>query len=164
MNGINKPLSKEISIFRGRYLVLSNFYEDRNYPFTFMGLTFISAEPAYQSAKSLDPEIRKKFCNLHPREAKIYGNRIELRPNWDNIKDDIMYEVIRAKFSPHPALQQRLVDTYPSILIEGNTWHDNHFGSCSCLKCANKEKENVLGKLLMRFRDEIIGAKITFIS
>jgi predicted NAD-dependent protein-ADP-ribosyltransferase YbiA (DUF1768 family) len=56
-------------------------------------------------------------------------------------------------------MKQRLIKTYPKILIEGNTWHDNHFGVCNCYQCRKKEKENVLGKTLMRVREEMMSKK-----
>ena len=39
-------------------------------------------------------------------------------------------------------------------LIEGNTWHDNYWGVCSCSKCNGRGK-NRLGKLLMKVREEL---------
>lgn len=145
-----------IDSFKGANSIFSNFYENINYPFIFNGLMFFSGEAAFQSAKTLDNEIRKKFCNLHPNEAKIFGHQIELRPDWDEIKDEIMYQVVKAKFTSHPTMRRRLTNTYPKMLIEGNTWHDNHFGSCKCQRCKNISKENVLGKVLMRVREEMI--------
>lgn len=145
-----------IDSFKGPNIILSNFYENINYPFVFDGLTFISGEAAFQSAKTLDMEIRKRFCNLHPKEAKILGHQVELRPDWEEIKDEIMYQVVKAKFTSHPTLRRRLTNTYPKTLIEGNTWHDNHFGSCICQRCKNKNKKNILGKTLMSVREEMI--------
>lgn len=153
---LNSQSVGEINFFRGENFIFSNFYENIDYPFNFNELSFISGEAAFQSAKSLNKDIQKKFCYLHPCEAKIYGRQVILRPNWEDIKDEIMYEVVRAKFSSHPNLRQRLIGTYPKILIEGNTWHDNHFGVCKCNRCKNKQKENILGKTLMRIREEMI--------
>jgi predicted NAD-dependent protein-ADP-ribosyltransferase YbiA (DUF1768 family) len=39
-------------------------------------------------------------------------------------------------------------------LIEGNYWHDNCWGSCTCIKCADRPKQNALGKILMLVREE----------
>jgi hypothetical protein len=41
------------------------------------------------------------------------------------------------------------------MLIEGNWWHDNFYGSCTCNKCVNKG-ENNLGKILMKIREELL--------
>ena len=60
---------------------------------------------------------------------------------------------LRQKYAKDP-LRQMLLDTGDAILIEGNFWHDNFFGSCTCPKCGNKGQNN-LGKLLMQIRDEM---------
>ena len=41
------------------------------------------------------------------------------------------------------------------LLIEGNTWHDNYWGDCSCNRCKSKSGENMLGILLMELRDKL---------
>lgn len=149
-----------IDFFRGEYLFLSNFYEDKKYPVHFMGLVFSSAEAAFQSAKSEFLDIRKEFCRLNAKDAKKYGRKIKLRPGWEDVKDSMMKQVIRNKFIPYPTLSKKLVDTYPSLLIEGNNWHDNHFGSCYCHKCIDISKENVLGKLLTELRYELLQMEV----
>ena len=40
-------------------------------------------------------------------------------------------------------------------LIEGNHWHDNFWGICTCDKCWDKRQENQLGKLLMKIRNKL---------
>ena len=46
-----------------------------------------------------------------------------------------------------------LLATGGEELIEGNWWHDNFFGVCTCGPCDGKGKNN-LGKILMRVREE----------
>jgi len=71
-----------------------------------------------------------------------------------------MFDLLRKKFSDdHPELKQKLIDTGDDHLVEGNTWHDNHFGVCVCIACGSVGK-NVLGKALMRVRDEINSKKV----
>ena len=40
-----------------------------------------------------------------------------------------------------------------ATLIEGNHWHDNRWGDCTCERCSAKEGQNWLGKILMEIRD-----------
>lgn len=40
-------------------------------------------------------------------------------------------------------------------MVKGNTTKDIDWGNCTCMNCINIEGQNVLGKLLMRVRDEI---------
>ena len=51
-----------------------------------------------------------------------------------------------------------LLSTGDVAIIEGNYWHDNFYGQCTCEKCAGKGK-NKLGKLLMDIRSELNGTK-----
>ena len=52
--------------------------------------------------------------------------------------------------------QEKLLSTKDRELIEGNFWHDNFWGDCSCKKCQDIEGGNRLGKLLMEIR-EVVG-------
>lgn len=73
---------------------------------------------------------------------------MNLRPDWEEVKDDVMYTVCKAKFLQNPGLLKKLLDTGDAELIEGNTWNDQIWGVC------NGSGENRLGKILMRIRDE----------
>jgi predicted NAD-dependent protein-ADP-ribosyltransferase YbiA (DUF1768 family) len=48
-------------------------------------------------------------------------------------------------------LAEKLLATGEEILVEGNTWHDNFWGRCSCRNCRGKGV-NHLGQLLMERR------------
>ena len=41
-----------------------------------------------------------------------------------------------------------------AVLVEGNTWHDNYWGCCTCSRCAGRRGRNNLGRLLMKLRAE----------
>ena len=100
----------------------------------------------------MKPEDRQKFSLLLPAEAKRFGKKVLLRPDWETYKFGVMREVIRAKFEQNPDLAQKLLDTDPQHLIEGNHWHDNIYGICYCNKCQGIKGKNVLGKILMEER------------
>ena len=75
-----------------------------------------------------------------------------LPSNWDEISYDIMLDILRAKFSV-PELAEMLESTGDAYLEEGNHWHDNRWGRCTCEKCRAKEGKNWLGEILMRVRN-----------
>ena len=125
-----------ISEFRGEYYFLSNFYSA---PVTYNGMCF---EAAFQAAKC--PERMTEFCRLNPSEAKRLGRRVKLRGDWEAVKDTVMYEICKAKFSQNPDLADKLAATKDAELIEGNTWGDSIWGVC-----------DRLGKILMRVRAEM---------
>lgn len=135
-------MNNAITEFRGEYAFLSNFYEC---PINYDGHQFRNAEAAFQAAKC--PARAAEFCNLDPSAAKRMGRRVELRPDWEEVKDFEMECVVFAKFMDNPELARKLILTGDRELIEGNTWGDRIWGVC------NGVGENRLGKILMRCRD-----------
>jgi predicted NAD-dependent protein-ADP-ribosyltransferase YbiA (DUF1768 family) len=63
-----------------------------------------------------------------------------------------MEEVVRAKFDHNTDLARRLVGTEGSLLVEGNTWHDQIWGSCRCDEHCDIPGANALGVILMTAR------------
>jgi len=140
-----------IKEFKGRYFFLSNFYEKE---ITYNGITYLNNEAAFQAQKVLNESVRAEFSNLSPKEAKRKGRRVTLRPDWEEVKDDIMYEICLTKFLGDHVLLDLLHRTSPKWLIEGNYWHDNYWGDCSCEKCKDIDGKNKLGKILMDIRSK----------
>jgi hypothetical protein len=60
-----------------------------------------------------------------------------------------MQGLLEQKFLKGSELRAKLEETRGKLLVEGNWWHDNVYGSCHCLKCGDKGR-NELGKMLMR--------------
>lgn len=139
-----KNTGETIAQFRGKYFFLSNFYSA---PVTYLGQSFRNNEAAFQSSKC--PECSDKFLNLNPSDAKKLGRNVCLRDDWEEIKDSVMYDICRAKFTQNPNLAQLLIETGDATLIEGNNWGDVVWGVC------NGVGENRLGKILMQIRSEI---------
>lgn len=154
-----------INEFVGPYAFLSNFYEFnppirvdyfRNDCFGVGSITVNSSEVAYQAGKSINP---KMYESLTPMQSKRKGRReticVAKQQVWDEqYKLPLMRRILKLKFdSNHPELQKALLDTGSEELIEGNYWHDNYWGICSCGEC--KGGENNLGKLLMEIREEL---------
>jgi len=139
-----------INSFQGQYRFLSNFYwADTEYD----GVVYPTSEHAYQAAKTLDASERKMIFNAHtPGQAKRAGRKVTLRSDWEEVKVGVMLKILRSKFSD-PSLARRLVETESQSLVEGNHWHDNFWGVCSCPKCHGGK--NMLGKLLTLVRKEI---------
>lgn len=140
-----------INQFRGPYFFLSNFYE---HEFTFDGRKYMNSEAAFQSMKAPESE-RDIYSKIKPNTAKALGRRERLPDDWDAKSQDVMLAVVRAKFSD-PVLAEKLKETYPHELVEGNTWHDNKWGNCACDRCANRKGHNLLGQILMQVRSELM--------
>ena len=43
-----------------------------------------------------------------------------------------MADILTAKFTYNPELADKLVATTGRLLVEGNTWHDQTWGNCTC--------------------------------
>ena len=107
--------------------------------------------------KTLDINKRRAIANAStPGLAKKMGRSVSLRPDWEDIKDDVMLEGLYRKFADDE-LADWLLDTGDEELIEGNFWSDNYWGVCYCKKCRAQgiQGQNHLGKLLMKVRSEI---------
>jgi len=140
-------LPSEIDRFAGDYRFLSNFY-----PATvvFEGLTYPDVEHAYQSAKTLDMNQRRRIAALPtPADAKHAGEALKYRPDWPQIKYQVMLTCVRFKFTHHPDLAAKLLATGNAYLEEGNTWHDQIWG------VYQGKGTNWLGLILMQVRAEL---------
>lgn len=135
-----------IDSFRDKYYFLSNFYPCK---ISFDGETYNSVEAAYQAQKTLDLDKRKQFINITPEKAKRLGRTLQLRPNWDQLKVEIMIKLLVEKFKDSTLLNL-LIQTNPAKLIEGNNWNDTYWEICK------GKGKNMLGKLLMEIRHSIM--------
>jgi len=149
----------EITNFRGKHKFLSNFYSPC--PVTYEGMTFPSTEHAYQAAKFTDKKLRVQLLKENkPVDVKRLARKLERegnrRDDWNDIKIDVMEGLVMQKFTRYNDLKTSLINTGNARLVEGNTWHDNIWGVCSCPKCVGITGQNHLGKVLMRVRKEVI--------
>jgi ribA/ribD-fused uncharacterized protein len=143
-----------IKAFRGDYRFLSNFWiAPFEYNFGEWGTFKVkTVEHGYQALKARD---QKDFLNIiqmsSAKETKIEGKIIKLRKDWDTVKLELMFGLVKAKFESTPFLKQELIATYPERLIEGNTWGDIYWGVDTKLG-----GENHLGIILMAIREGFI--------
>ena len=139
--------SEVISSFTGKYRFLSNFYQCE---IRFDGNTYPSSEHAYMAARTHDVELKERFQNpteLSAGQAKRLGRSLVLRDDWEEVKDQVMFDILCAKFSKSD-LRELLDSTGSAILIEGNTWGDVYWGECPI-----GTGRNQLGITLMSIRD-----------
>lgn len=133
----------------GEFGWLSNFAP---YPISLDGASWPTVEHHYQASKFVgeaDLVERIRLC-VRPYDAWRLG-RVEVarrRSDWDEVKEGVMGRAIRAKFSQHPDLRERLVATGELRLVEHSPsdsyWGDGGDGSGL----------NRLGEILMQVRSE----------
>jgi predicted NAD-dependent protein-ADP-ribosyltransferase YbiA (DUF1768 family) len=78
---------------------------------------------------------------------KTYKSLVTIRPDWEDVKDDIMRKGLCAKFSQNPALKKLLISTKGATLEEASPY-DSYWGTA-------KNGKNMLGNLLMELRDSL---------
>lgn len=143
---------EKIEIFNGDYEFLSNFYPCK---VTWEGIEYPSSEHAYVAAKTLDRYARA-FISTIPTAAKVkaHGRKLELRPDWDLVKFDIMWDIVYEKFLQNPELKKKLLATGDAILEEGNWWGDKIWGISPA---GSGVGENRLGIALMEVREHFLS-------
>lgn len=135
-----------MAAFRGEKAFLSNFYLCK---ILYDGYWYESVEHAFVAAKTLDFKEREHVRSFEkPNRAKKYGKTVSLRPDWKDVRVNIMKELVLQKFVLHKELGDKLL-TIQGDIVELNKWHDYFWGVCG------GQGENWLGKILMRTRDKL---------
>jgi ribA/ribD-fused uncharacterized protein len=142
----------EIKGFFGKFKFLSNFEAS---PIVYRGMIFCSVENAYQAAKlgdSIPSELHHfleefQFCT--PAAAQKLGQKIPCVKDWNDIKYNVMHELVLKKFKVHKDLKNKLLLTQDKYLEETNNWGDVYWGVC------NGVGKNNLGKILMEVRSAL---------
>lgn len=138
-----------ISSFRGRWAKLGNYSICTIF---YQGHMYQSVEHAYQAARFSHAALKKIVRDEpSPNQAKQRAHAMiaATREDWDNVKVDIMHELLREKFSQEPE-RSVLLSTGNEELVEGNWWKDTFWGQCPV-----GNGQNWLGRLLMDVRQEL---------
>jgi N-glycosidase YbiA len=136
-----------------RYGEFSNF---ASYPIEIDGRVWPTSEHYFQAQKfPADPEyqeaIRRERSPMNAAQMGRDRSR-PLRADWEQVKDAIMTEAVRAKFTQHPELAELLVGTAEATLVE-HTKNDSYWGDGG-----DGSGKNMLGKILMQLRTEVLQA------
>lgn len=133
---------------------MSNFAP---YPFSDGSKIWPTSEHYFQAQKFLVPQIQEKIRQIaSPMDAALEGRNRQnpLRPDWEEVKDEVMLQALRMKFSQKPEIAKGLVATGDAILIEhtrnDDYWADGGDGS----------GKNKLGLLLMQVREELKNSNL----
>lgn len=142
---------KEIKFYKVNddYGFMSNFAP---YPFSDGSRIWTTSEHYFQAQKFLVPQIQEKIRQIvSPMDAAIEGRNRQnpLRADWEEVKDEVMLQALRMKFSQNPEIAKELLATGDAIIIEHTRndayWADGGDGS----------GKNKLGLLLMQVREEL---------
>lgn len=145
--------SRMIYKFTGPFSWLSNWHR---VPIPFEGRRYPSAYNAYQSAKSKSVKY-KNTCQstLSPYAMQFIAYNTLPRPDWELVKDNIMYTVLKIKFSI-PKYRDLLLGTGEVYLLNGNRYNETYWG----YNLNTEQGYNKLGLMLMKIREELKDEEI----
>jgi ribA/ribD-fused uncharacterized protein len=100
-----------------------------------------------------------------PKTAKDLGRKVKGydESEWSKVRENMMYKAISAKFASSLELQEKLLDTGNKILVEGTPFDPIwgvmiHWKDDAILDDSNWKGQNLLGKVLMRVRQDLKSA------
>lgn len=155
------PASQDIIGFRGEYYFLSNFSHSPA-SINFRDVVFLmpTGEHLFHGMKiaamtNATPKEQLAYLSAMskaetPGEAKRLGRRANIDvQKWNSISESCMRRTVDLKFSQNDDLRKKLLATGDVKLVEENDWGDKLWGT------VNGEGKNLLGKILMEYRDHI---------
>ena len=144
----------QVFFYEQDFYVLSNFSAFR---IKVWDHNFDTSEHAYHWAKfaKTDPVVAtciRLASSAHAafKLAQNYPERV--RPDWKDVRVEIMREILRAKASQHEYVFRKLLATGDRELIE-DSWRDSFWGWGP-----DRDGLNMLGRLWMELRSEFRAA------
>lgn len=137
------------------YRVSDEYGEFSNFaafPIKLQGKVWPTSEHYFQAQKFAGTEHAETIRQTRsPMIAARMGRdrKKPLRRDWAAVKDNIMREAVRAKFTQHPELTELLLATGDAVLVE-HTTNDSYWGDGG-----DGGGKNMLGQILMQVRDEL---------
>jgi ribA/ribD-fused uncharacterized protein len=135
----------------GEYGCFSNF---SRHPVFLKGRKWPTSEHYFQAQKfaGTPHEEAVRLCKTPSQAAQMGRSRkLPLRPDWEAVKEEVMMDALRAKFTQHDDLRAILLGTGDEELVE-HTVNDSYWGDGG-----DGSGKNRLGALLMRLRAELRG-------
>jgi N-glycosidase YbiA len=126
------------------------------YPIKLKGKVWPTSEHYFQAEKFAGSEYAEdiRLAKTPMIAARMGRDRSKkFRPDWEKVKDEIMYQAVKAKFTQHEDLQAILLSTENAELIE-HTENDSYWADGG-----DGKGKNMLGKILMRVREELRNSR-----
>ena len=130
-------------------------------------------------AQKCDDVAWKQYCStISPHsnaqsEMKKAAYKVDLVKDFRDKQLKIMLDLLRLKFKNNSELANKLVATYPRMIMEGNVWNDRYWGATIPKQNLSDNVEleklyekfpqyfyvgqNYLGRLLMKVRDDLLN-------
>jgi ribA/ribD-fused uncharacterized protein len=154
--GFIKPdTPRQVFFYEQDFYVLSNFSAFR---VSWERIDFDTSEHAYHWEKfrcDTGWAVAMQIIDARSAHAAFKlaeQHKAQRRPDWDDIKVDVMRGILRAKASQHEYVRRKLLATGDRELIE-DSWRDDFWGWGP-----HRTGHNMLGKLWMELRAELRAA------
>lgn len=152
---LSEKMNEVVGFYPREFYCLDNF---SSFKVKYNGYVYSTAEEAYQAAKfdgfapSVVNAIRTSY-SAHEAQKIARENKNYQRADWEKIKLRTMEEILRAKVQQNPYVLKKLLETQNYKIVEDSP-KDDYWGWGS-----DRNGENMLGRLWMKIRDEIIIAQ-----
>ncbi|HTI61788.1 NADAR family protein [Mucilaginibacter sp.] len=113
------------------------------------GAWWPTVEHYFQAQKFADKNYQEQIRkSSSAKDAANLGRsrKMPIRPDWDDIKNEIMFKAVLKKFQTHTGIRNILIETGTDEIIE-NSPNDYYWGGGT-----DGTGENNLGKILMDVR------------
>lgn len=150
-------------VFGGMFSEFDCFSNWSPSPITYKKIDYVSAEQAYMhmKAQSNGDSLAAKHIMFtsNSREIKTIGRSIKINGQWEQMKKDIMLNIIRAKFAQNQEMKKQLLDTGNRKL--GEAGKDTFFAiglpltSKTVLNSTTWTSQSELGNILETVRSEL---------
>lgn len=139
-----------VGFYEREFYPLSNF---SSFELEWRGFRFATSEHAYHWFKfSGDLPIQEVILStISAHDAFRLAQKYKSRrhPDWDQVKIDVMRDILKAKVEQHEYVRRKLLETGERELVE-DSWRDDFWGIGP-----NGDGKNMLGKLWMEVRSAI---------
>ena len=144
-------MMKEIRFYKefGEYGYLATY---SNYGFFKDGVFWKTSEHYYQAQKFMDSDTKIRIQNAEtPKIASTIGRdrKLNLRSDWEEVKQDVMFDAVYYKFKQNKDILQKLLDTGNARIVEA-TVKESYWG-CG----PNNDGQNNYGKILIKVREKL---------
>lgn len=141
--------AEQIFFYEQDFYVFSNF---SSFTLQWDGLRFDTAEAAYhwEKFKNTAPDVALRILHAvsaHEAFKIAEENKGKVRPDWYDVRDDLMLQILFAKAEQHEYVRRKLIASEGRELVE-DSWRDDYWGWGPL-----KNGRNMLGKLWMIVRD-----------
>ena len=138
-----------IGFYEREFYVFSNF---SSFQVRIDGFTYPTSEHAYHAAKFTPRYLKSRIracTSAHAAfvEARAMQELGYVRPDWEEVKIDVMERICRAKLQQHEYVQRKLDQTGDLLLVEDSPY-DSFWGWGP-----DRQGRNKLGKVWMRLRE-----------